>query len=67
MIFYMNYAEGCTSPTMKYQDKDQALQEAKRLALMLKKKVFTLMAVQCTEPAPEVIVTDLTVEETLPF
>lgn len=44
--FWMNYAEGNSSPTFQFDDKEKAFEEAKRLAKLLKVKVYTLQAVK---------------------
>lgn len=44
--FFMNYAEGQRAPTVKYATFQEAHEEAKRLARVLKIKVYTLQVVR---------------------
>ena len=48
--FFMNYAEGKASPTIKYNDEKKATEEAERLAEKLGVEVITLKAVTKTAP-----------------
>jgi predicted flap endonuclease-1-like 5' DNA nuclease len=48
--FFMNYAEGKESPTVKYNDEKESAKEAERLAEKLGVEVTTLKAVTKTAP-----------------
>lgn len=55
--FYMNYAEGKSTPTRKFDTLKQAEDEAKRLSEILNCEVFTLQCIQSIKPAPKFITT----------
>jgi hypothetical protein len=66
--FYMNYMEGGGAPTYRFTDEQEALREAERLVLHTGKKVFTLVSVYETEPAPKVYKRQLVnINDNLPF
>ncbi len=53
--FYMNFAEDGGAPTMKFDDIEQAKNEATRLVLRLRKPVYTLKAVVKSNLPEEVV------------
>lgn len=63
--FFMCYVEGANSPTVKHEDLQTALHEAKKLADKTEKEVFILKAVKSVSSV-KYVVDDLK-NQPLPF
>lgn len=65
--FYMVFVEGCATPACKHDSLDSAEKEAKRLATLLKKKVYVLCTIKSVEDTQYKIEDCRPGESDLPF